>query len=123
MSLKVTDLRPEVLAFAFLMEETLRKHDRTKGPQGWKFMDKHRLTNIGVYEAKDLHFAVLGGASAATLVTKAGSVGNMAMMVADVMGILPLPWAEAELRRCREEDTSFEDGLIAAMSGKCEGTD
>jgi hypothetical protein len=123
------------------MESCLREHDAKKGPQGWKYMGKTHLTNIGVYEAKDLHFAVLGDASSEALFRKAGAVGNMAMMVADVTGTLPLKEAVAEIARithldpaCAEDaaalvdrvygdDDDDDDDLIASMMGKCEGTD
>lgn len=93
--------RPEVVAFADLMEERLRRHDGSRGPRGWENCDPQWLlgrlkqevaglekalkapkaVRCGCREAMCPHlvFDVTDGVGA-----EAADVANFAMMIADV---------------------------------------
>lgn len=129
--MRATDLRPEVLAFAFAMEETLREHDAKKGALGWKTIPGIVLARGAIAEAKELYFEFQGTLSprAARVLSEAADTGNFAMMTADVMGALPLASAQAELRRLAfyedqearaDEESTFDGDIVAARLG---GTD
>ena len=128
--MRVTDLRPEVLAFAFAMEATLRKHDAKKGTEGWKKLPVPYLADGTVKEAKELYFEIKGTNTPhrVRVLEEAADTGNFAMMTADVAGALLTGEAAAELRRMafyddqeqREaEEATFDDDLL----GRGEGTD
>lgn len=103
------DCRPEVLAFALLMEKELKANDR-KGKTGWKGDHPLELASRVQVEAQELRDLVrdterknIGPKhpdadkrrwpSAPSLreriASEAADVANMAMMVADVWGALP----------------------------------
>ena len=102
MDLTLADCRPEVRAFALLMERELRKHDYRPG---WKGDDPTGLTYRVLEEAHELRRSMLstGGAPVhmighrhkAEIAADAADVANMAMMVADVLGCLDSAPAEA----------------------------
>jgi NTP pyrophosphatase (non-canonical NTP hydrolase) len=82
----VGEIRPEVFAFARLMEATLRKNDH-KG--GWKGCDiaylKKRLCEE-VVELVDAIRDMTRGGDPATGIHETADVANFAMMIADVSG-------------------------------------
>jgi NTP pyrophosphatase (non-canonical NTP hydrolase) len=93
--------RPEVRAFADLMEQTLRANDH-KG--GWEAEHPHHLFDRLKEEAGELRFVLhhnspfthnsaLGATPEwkAHLGREAADVANFAMMIADVCGALPQP--------------------------------
>ena len=83
--LSVNDLRPEVLAFAYLMERELRKHDDRPG---WKDCRPDWLMGRLMEEVDELDTAIVGRFGPWSVASEAADVGNFAMMVADVRGEL-----------------------------------
>ncbi|MGO1303645.1 MAG: hypothetical protein ACTMKV_02550 [Sphingomonas parapaucimobilis] len=81
-------LRPEVAAFAALMEQQLRANDH-KG--GWKNDTSFALWSRLLQEAIELNEArATRNPDSERIGREAADVANFAMMVADVMGALPL---------------------------------
>lgn len=82
-------LRPEVAAFAMLMEEKLLLNDHRPG---WKNDDVHALIARLYEEARELVQAIGEGADPAVVHAEIGreaaDVANFAMMIADVCGAL-----------------------------------
>ena len=74
------ELRPEVRAFAVLMEQVLRKHDNRGG---WKDCDAWWLLDRANEEWRELKYA-LGGKGPHLVALEAVDVANFAMMIADV---------------------------------------
>ncbi|HUT60667.1 MAG TPA: hypothetical protein VNA25_22710 [Phycisphaerae bacterium] len=116
--------RPEVRAFATLMEERLRANDAEKGMAGWKAAPADRLMACLFREVAELGVAVhkLGPDDIAH---EAADVANFAMMVADVCGALAVPPEAQEPERCPNRLTVNGDArqpcrLAAGHSGKCE---
>lgn len=88
MNLTLEDLRPEVKWFALLMEETLRKHDESKGGvDGWRKCDGYWLYRRLKEETAELLDELLPFAEAKVnlerVVAEAVDVANFAMMIAD----------------------------------------
>ena len=80
-------LRPEVLAFAQLMEAKLRAHDADRGATGWKTATPWDLWRWLEREVGELRLADRNGDLAA-IGREAADVANFAMMLADVRGAL-----------------------------------
>jgi NTP pyrophosphatase (non-canonical NTP hydrolase) len=89
--------RPEVRAFALLMEHELAKHD-DRGE--WKAADKvagiRWLYERLLDEAEEVHEAIEMGASVRMLGKETADVANFAMMIADVAGALAQEKPEAD---------------------------
>lgn len=87
------DVRPEVAAFALLMEARLRANDHKPG---WKNHSPDALYARLLEEAGELHRAILAHAFDAGpeqsdgVGYEAADVANFAMMIADVCGALEL---------------------------------
>lgn len=79
-------LRPEVLAFARLMEQRLREKDTEKGTS-WKSMQGKDLTVHALSKMLRLEDAVRASPSAACA-RHAADLGNLCMMIADLAGAL-----------------------------------
>lgn len=83
------DLRPEVLAFAHLMERQLRANDHKPG---WKGHAPHDLAVRMFQEATEATWAIAdwkdGTGDTQSVGTEAADVANFAMMIADVCGAL-----------------------------------
>lgn len=77
--------RPEVAAFAALMERELRTNDERRGRARWKDMSAIDLLSGLHRDAVKLHDALLAG-DTAKIVEQCADVANMAMMIADVSG-------------------------------------
>jgi hypothetical protein len=77
-------LRPEVAAFAMLMEAELRKHDDRPG---WKKENVQWLYSRLIDELQEL-FVAIPTQVAGTIGKEAADVANFAMMIADVSGSL-----------------------------------
>ena len=77
--------RPEVAAFAALMERELRANDELRGRAGWKDMPAAELLRMLDVDAAKLRFA-LGSGDTAKIIEQCADVANMAMMIADVSG-------------------------------------
>lgn len=82
------NLRPEVAAFAALMEQRLRENDHKPG---WKEDDPRELYERLDEEAGELDYAL---AIRDGIAKEAADVANFAMMIADVCGVLPHPVAQ-----------------------------
>lgn len=92
MSFSVQELRPEVMAFALLMEARLREKDADKG-QGWKRKSDIDLTVNVCTAARQIEQALFphkGERSVKALV----DMSNHCMMLADVLGTLEAPVLE-----------------------------
>lgn len=98
-------LRPEVLAFAILMEERLSQKDEDKG-QRWKSKDPFDLICDTGLASHRLRYAVTENDISSTI-RIAVDLANFSMMVADVSGALN--GADEHVRR------------IAACLNACEG--
>ncbi len=86
-------LRPEVQAFAELMEENLRKHDAPRGPRGWRTDGAASLRRRLRDELAELDDALLQRQDdgwpdwhGPAIAKEAADVANFAMMIADVCG-------------------------------------
>lgn len=90
-------LRPEVLAFAHLMEAQLKANDHKPG---WKGEDWYPLLMRMREETIELHEALIPGSRTdlpawwKRVGSEAADVANFAMMIADVCGALTTPPAE-----------------------------
>lgn len=84
MKFQVQELRPEVLAFALLMEQRLRDKDADKG-QRWKESDIDNLQVCAVSKVYAIDRAIQDGTGANK---HAIDLANYAMMIADVGGAL-----------------------------------
>lgn len=81
-------LRPEVLAFARLMEQRLREKDADKG-QGWKDLPAGHLRVAMFSKAGRLERAIISQPTEMNeCVTDAVDLANYCMMIADVSGAL-----------------------------------
>lgn len=85
MNTNIQQLRPEVLAFALLMEQRLREKDEDKSDQ-WKTVDEGDLLVQVNSKTMLLDASVRGGYDAK--VRHAVDLANYCMMVADVAGAL-----------------------------------
>jgi hypothetical protein len=95
MKFVVQELRPEVLAFALLMEQRLRDKDEDKG-QSWK--DVSDIDHLRVNATSKIFMietAIDQGKNKAAA-GYAVDLANYAMMIADVAGVLKLPEEQAE---------------------------
>lgn len=107
MKFQVQELRPEVLAFALLMEARLREKDADKG-QMWKDKSPFGLSTAALAKASFVQTCIAKPGSKA--ITFAGDlppaklaledskhvvdVANFCMMLADVSGVLDAPVVE-----------------------------
>ena len=113
-------LRPEVAAFAMLMEEELRKHDDRPG---WKDCSPGWLMDRLHQELKELSSA-LNHDIAEAVPREAADVANFAMMIADVSGGLkpapPTPpanmigWLDKTVKKLTDEGIVPEEDLMVA---------
>lgn len=98
MSFQVQELRPEVLAFALLMEQRLRDKDADKG-QSWKSLSIESLVAHAIMKTLELEkasdaFSIDLTAETKTLITqiqlvkKTVDLANICMFIADVAGAL-----------------------------------
>jgi len=85
MKFHVQELRPEVLAFALLMEQRLREKDADKGGS-WKGMTASALFTPFLSKAFAVEKGIFHGKMPYT--EHAIDVANYAMMIADVSGAL-----------------------------------
>jgi NTP pyrophosphatase (non-canonical NTP hydrolase) len=97
-TLTLADLRPEVATFALAMERKLRANDAKKGARGWKGCDPQALLTRVMEEVEECDYALrltwMPGLDPvkvqADLLDECADVANMAMMVADAAGALPM---------------------------------
>lgn len=91
----VPDARPEVAAFAILMEAKLRKNDHKGHWRNCRPSDLYRrmLEEIEELRVVLIEHAMSGGRET-DIGDEAADVANFAMMVADVCGALPAAKAE-----------------------------
>lgn len=87
--------RPEVEAFADLMEARLRTHDGDRGPRGWMQTDMFWLHKRLTGEADELYEALEMARHDGDvqdyreeIASEAADVANFAMMIVDVFGAL-----------------------------------
>ncbi len=89
MSFQVQELRPEVMAFALLMEARLRQKDADKGQQGWKRKSINDLTVNVATSGRNITQSIFpnkGDRSVQALV----DMSNHCMMLADGLGALAI---------------------------------
>jgi hypothetical protein len=87
MTIAIEDIRPEVLAFARLMEAKLREHDPAH-PEGWKDAEPFGLAT-GLHEhAFTLAMRLAAGVTPAQTARDIADCLNYLMMIADVTGVL-----------------------------------
>jgi hypothetical protein len=89
MPFQVQELRPEVLAFALLMEQRLREKDADKG-QLWKDADIGNLQVCVTAKNMSLDTALMYGTNNEAA-RHAVDIANYCMMIADVAGALEQP--------------------------------
>jgi hypothetical protein len=88
--LLVLECRPSVQAYAVAMEHALRKHDATRGPDGWKDATGEMMQDLMSHleeEVDELKIAVQEG-DYESVCEEAPHVGNMAMMILDVAHLI-----------------------------------
>ena len=94
--MNITDLRPEVLAFAFEMERKLRLGDLKYGGQTWK--GKQPVVILPWIRAEEMELrAALATGEPGDVAAEAADVANFALMIADVAGELDLDHAKEAL--------------------------
>lgn len=99
MKFTVQELRPEVLAFALLMEQRLREKD-ADNPDGWKDADSFNLQICATAKIMALDTASLNDHQQ-DVIKHATDLANFAMMIADVAGALEIGQpAEADEPLC-----------------------
>lgn len=86
-------IRPEVLAFARIMEAKLRAHDDRPG---WKEDQVGALLLRAIEELDEVRDAWQTGRSSKEMAAEAADVANFAMMIADVSGGLAILGGEDE---------------------------
>ena len=110
MKFQLHELRPEVLAFALLMEQRLAEKDADKG-LSWKQWDVPHLKVAMVSKASRMELAMvevqhfnhpLSGATTKHAV----DLANYCMMIADVAGALELPVDPAQ-QWCRDDKQTY----------------
>jgi len=94
-------LRPEVLAFAQLMERQLRANDHKPG---WKNDDPAALSRRIAQEHAELQDTMRQCRGAEAIGKEAADVANFSMMVADVCGALP---TTGDVREAAPETLAF----------------
>ena len=83
------ELRPQVAAFAQLMERKLRSHDSGRGKRGWKIASHRWLYNRLRQELNELAYAIAKPpVDQSRAAMECVDVANFAMMIADVLGQL-----------------------------------
>lgn len=92
MKFQVQELRPEVLAFALLMEARLREKDADKG-QSWKDADIGNLQVCITAKNMSIDTALMYGTNSEAA-RHAVDLANYAMMITDVAGVLESPTQE-----------------------------
>lgn len=92
MSFQVQELRPEVMAFALLMEARLREKDADKG-QSWKGKSLFGLSTAALAKASFMHSACAINQWNASF-EHAVDIANYCMFIADVAGGLEAPELE-----------------------------
>ncbi|KAF0205515.1 MAG: hypothetical protein FD173_958 [Gallionellaceae bacterium] len=112
MKFQVQELRPEVMAFALLMEQRLRDKDADKG-QSWKDADIGNLQVCVTAKNMSLDTALMYGTNSEAA-CHAVDLANYAMMIADVAGALKLPTEPVEAWN-RNEDMTFH--ILLMISG------
>ena len=85
--MKIVSLRPEVAAFAQLMERQLQAQDPERG--SWRDREPDDLFNRLDGQVMRLRDALFGITGAGSPLTRTVNVANYAMMLADVLGGLP----------------------------------
>lgn len=110
-------LRPEVLAFAQAMEAKLREHDGDRGAAGWRRDSTSALLRRLREEVEEL--ALVGPFTCVDEVLgEAADVGNFAMMIADVCGVLRAPAPSAPMttpqRYCNKCGAIYSGGPVHA---------
>lgn len=85
MSFHVQELRPEVLAFALLMEQRLREKDAEWGGNSWKDADIGNLQVCATAKIFSIETAILKGPEK-DAIKHSVDLANYAMMIADVAG-------------------------------------
>lgn len=83
MSLHISEIRPEILAFAMLMEQRMRDHDAEKG-RSWKEMSAQNLAAYACVKATALSAATRH--NSVFQLRHAIDLANYSMMTADVLG-------------------------------------
>lgn len=101
------DVRPEVRAFAAIMERKLRKHDDWPG---WKDCDRWWLLDALREHVRKLDGLLFGQDEPARVAEAAADCANYAMMIADVAGGLtpPEPATGPTSRSLRERLAAIE---------------
>lgn len=94
MNIAITDIRPELLAFALLMEQRLREKDADRGGNSWKTASESNLAVNVTSKTLLLETAVREGYDAR--IRHAVDIANFAMMIVDVAGGLHDTTAESE---------------------------
>lgn len=96
MKFQVQELRPEVLAFALLMEERLRDKDAEKGST-WKAISEHNMMVHATSKAIRLEAEVADDdLLEPERIKHAVDLANYCMMIADVAGALELAQEQPE---------------------------
>lgn len=93
MSFSVQELRPEVMAFALLMEARLREKDADWGCAGWKEATLFGLSTAALAKASFVQTGIAKNHCVADI-KHVVDISNYFMMIADVAGALEAPVLE-----------------------------
>lgn len=85
----ITQVRPELLAIAMLMEQRLRDKDEDKGVTGWKKCATFTLATTALAKASAMHVSSTWLAKETEVIKHAVDVANYCMMLVDVLDGLP----------------------------------
>ena len=117
MKFSIQELRPELLAFALLMEQRLREKDTERGGNSWK--NASAMEIIIPTTAKALHLdSVVRDVHHLNLIpTKhAVDLANYCMMIADVSGALNIH-EEEDYEWVRDDEATFHVFLLIDAPG------
>lgn len=109
--LTIGDCRPEVQAFAALMEETLRRHDR-KG--GWRHLCRSALYTRLQGEVGELQTELIDGRSEDQICRETIDIANYALMLCDIVGGLEVETVEQQEARHERELREMREAALEA---------
>lgn len=113
MKFQVQELRPEVLAFALLMEARLREKDADKG-QRWKERHLQDLRVSLLSKVRSLDDTLIVVPFIAN--KHAVDLANFCMMIADVSGALNIP-EEESYEWVRDDESTFDVFMLIDKPG------
>lgn len=116
MSFSVQELRPEVMAFALLMEARLREKDVDRKGNSWKTADADNLLVHATAKTYSIDAALSIRGDEVEAAKHAVDLANYCMMIADVGGVLNIPEEESS-EWLRDDEATFCAFLLIGDRG------